>query len=360
MRIACSHEPLSSAILDDLELLHVRERLPGYGLLFETRDHLLQTLHLSLREYLTSAERSGAHAVALVPAHCELARLCLRTLREKRSGPTLDYAVKYGHVHLTAAAQALLVPGSAMDDDLNETLRMWAEAFLEPRPAAAAPTARAPAPEPERAAAAGEQPREARLVLSPWRARKLCGVWVERQAEHGRSQLLVPELRDLELALQALAESLPPHERVHGLWQLVRGCRWGMGAFWAPNDSQGDREQARQQFQYNLLDVGPWHASAALARFGPERLRFPLRDDISPQLHALRGHSEGVSSVAFNHDGTQIVSGSEDNTVCVWDARTGEVAQTLRGHSGVVWSVAFNHDGTQIVSGSGDRTMCVC
>ena len=87
----------------------MRERLPGYGLLFETRDHLLQTLHLSLREYLTSAERSGAHAVALVPAHCELARLCLRTLREKRSGPTLDYAVKYGHVHLTAAAQALLV-----------------------------------------------------------------------------------------------------------------------------------------------------------------------------------------------------------------------------------------------------------
>ena len=107
MRIACSHEPLSSAILDDFKLLHVRERLPGYGLLFETRDHLLQTLHLSLREYLTSAERSGAHSVALVPAHCELARLCLRTLREKRSGPTLDYAVKYGHVHLTAAAQAL-------------------------------------------------------------------------------------------------------------------------------------------------------------------------------------------------------------------------------------------------------------
>ena len=87
---------MSSAIFDDLELLYVRERLPGYGLLFETRDHLLQTLHLSLREYLTSAERSGAHAVALVPAHCELARLCLRTLRKKRSGPTLDYAVKYG------------------------------------------------------------------------------------------------------------------------------------------------------------------------------------------------------------------------------------------------------------------------
>ena len=118
---------MSSAILDDFKLLHVRERLPGYGLLFETRDHLLQTLHLSLREYLTSAERSGAHAVALVPAHCELARLCLRTLREKRSGPTLDYAVKYGHVHLTAVAQALLVPGSTMHIDLNKTLRVWAE-----------------------------------------------------------------------------------------------------------------------------------------------------------------------------------------------------------------------------------------
>ena len=29
-------------------------------------------------------------------------------------------------------------------------------------------------------------------------------------------------------------------------------------------------------------------------------------------------HSGGINSVAFNHDGTKIVSGSEDKTIKVW------------------------------------------
>ena len=44
--------------------------------------------------------------------------------------------------------------------------------------------------------------------------------------------------------------------------------------------------------------------------------------------------SDAVWSVAFNHDGTKIVSGSYDKKVCVWDAATGAVEQTLVGHSG--------------------------
>ena len=33
-------------------------------------------------------------------------------------------------------------------------------------------------------------------------------------------------------------------------------------------------------------------------------------------------HNGIVFSVAFNHDGTKIVSGSEDRTIKVWDAGT--------------------------------------
>ena len=47
-------------------------------------------------------------------------------------------------------------------------------------------------------------------------------------------------------------------------------------------------------------------------------------------------HSDAVTSVAFNHDGTKIVSGSYDKKVCVWDAATGAVEQTLVGHSGAL------------------------
>ena len=73
----------------------------------------------------------------------------------------------------------------------------------------------------------------------------------------------------------------------------------------------------------------------------------------------LEGHTDSVTSVAFNHDGTKIVSGSEDKTIRVWNVDTGECILTLKGHTDYVKSVAFNHDGTKIVSGSDDKTIRV-
>ena len=55
---------------------------------------------------------------------------------------------------------------------------------------------------------------------------------------------------------------------------------------------------------------------------------------------------------AFSKDGTMIVSGSQDNTIRVWNVDTGECILTLEGHTDRVMSVGFNHDGTKIVSGS--------
>ncbi|KAE9403149.1 WD40 repeat-like protein [Gymnopus androsaceus JB14] len=72
----------------------------------------------------------------------------------------------------------------------------------------------------------------------------------------------------------------------------------------------------------------------------------------------LQGHDNWVNSVAFSHDGTRIVSGSQDKTVRIWDATTGAQMgdHPLQGHDDRVHSVAFSHDGTRIVSGSHDDT----
>ncbi|KAF8604841.1 WD40 repeat-like protein [Ceratobasidium sp. AG-I] len=72
----------------------------------------------------------------------------------------------------------------------------------------------------------------------------------------------------------------------------------------------------------------------------------------------LEGHTSPVTSVAYSHDGTHIVSGSHDNTIRIWDAGTGQmVGEPLEGHTRTVASVAYSHDGTRIVSGSHDNTI---
>ncbi|KAF7333346.1 WD40 repeat-like protein [Mycena venus] len=99
----------------------------------------------------------------------------------------------------------------------------------------------------------------------------------------------------------------------------------------------------------------------------------------------LRGHSGPVTSVSFSSDGTRIASGSEDNTVRIWNAETcalvagpcehpasvtavhvspnasgsidtTDVTDPCRGH---VTSVHFSPDRTRVVSGSTDHTLCI-
>ena len=58
-------------------------------------------------------------------------------------------------------------------------------------------------------------------------------------------------------------------------------------------------------------------------------------------------------------DGRRIVSGSEDNTVIVWDLDTGTPVYKIAGHQAAVNSVAVRPDGRRIVSGSEDQTVVV-
>ncbi|KAL0945101.1 hypothetical protein HGRIS_004254 [Hohenbuehelia grisea] len=79
-----------------------------------------------------------------------------------------------------------------------------------------------------------------------------------------------------------------------------------------------------------------------------------------PAMPPLEGHTDRVTSVAFSPDGRHIVSGSWDETIRVWDASTGHAAMSpLEGHAGWVSSVAFSPDGRHIVSGSEDKTIRV-
>ena len=88
-------------------------------------------------------------------------------------------------------------------------------------------------------------------------------------------------------------------------------------------------------------------------------------------LKTLVGHRYTVHSVAFGPDGKTLASGSEDNTIILWDTATGEHIKTLArstgpfvgptdpltGHTDTIYSVAFSPDGKTLASSSEDETI---
>jgi WD40 repeat protein len=82
--------------------------------------------------------------------------------------------------------------------------------------------------------------------------------------------------------------------------------------------------------------------------------------DVRRAKAAREGHTDWVEAVAFSPDGVHIAFGSEDNTICVWDARTGKaVIEPIQGHTGSVYSLVFSPDGARIASSSEDETIRV-
>ncbi|HOK23849.1 MAG TPA: WD40 repeat domain-containing protein, partial [Candidatus Hydrothermia bacterium] len=44
------------------------------------------------------------------------------------------------------------------------------------------------------------------------------------------------------------------------------------------------------------------------------------------------GHKDAVNSVCFSPDGKYIASGSDDNTIKLWEASTGKLVRTFVRH----------------------------
>jgi len=75
---------------------------------------------------------------------------------------------------------------------------------------------------------------------------------------------------------------------------------------------------------------------------------------------SLRGHTGAITALAFNKDGSRLISSSADGTVRVWDVSQGTqptLLRMLRGHEGAVNAIALSADGGRLVSGGSDQSI---
>jgi WD40 repeat protein len=76
-------------------------------------------------------------------------------------------------------------------------------------------------------------------------------------------------------------------------------------------------------------------------------------------VRVLEGHTGWVFAVAYSPDGSQIVSGSNDKSLRVWNAGTGEVVKVTKGQTDDVSAEACSPDGSHVAFGSDDHSLLV-
>lgn len=76
-------------------------------------------------------------------------------------------------------------------------------------------------------------------------------------------------------------------------------------------------------------------------------------------MRSLKGHSKGINDLSFHPRGQLLVSCSDDNTIRIWQITTGQTVHVMRGHHHDITSLAVGRRGQLLISGSEDRTLGV-
>jgi WD40 repeat protein len=79
--------------------------------------------------------------------------------------------------------------------------------------------------------------------------------------------------------------------------------------------------------------------------------------DTGTAIHTLTNHLKGVFALAVSADGKLLASGSWDEVIKLWNLETGTLLKNLTQHQASVRSLAISPDSKTLVSGSFDQTI---
>ncbi|WP_410644974.1 WD40 repeat domain-containing protein [Amycolatopsis sp. lyj-346] len=171
------------------------------------------------------------------------------------------------------------------------------------------------------------------------------GLWTST----GKQTSPAAQLLDDSTAAGSVPSAFVP--KVAEVATLIKGTNSSAMQFW---DSPSGAPKAK-------LDLGPeiWDGMA----FDPSSTSFAtylgstvkVWDRASGRSTVSTMAEGGVQAAAFSPTG-QFLATANGSNVSLWDPRTGQVVFTLRGHTDGVTAVAFRPDGNVLVTGSKDGT----
>ncbi|KAG9120933.1 hypothetical protein FRC07_003330 [Ceratobasidium sp. 392] len=330
--VICAQEPLSVDIMAGLlgleaDTVHAALRPMFSVLQVSDTTHVITTLHKSFPDYMLDESRSGAFYCNLKERNALLAQTCFNQIKipnppfnicnlkssyefdkdvpdlaprvEKAISKQLLYACRYWGEHLMSANINSHNLASVLCEFLSKRFLLWMEVMN----------------------LRGYIYDGAKMLhrMQKWTLNV-------NYLDKATGELLQDAWRFVTSFCSNPTMLGTPHIYVSSL------------AFW-PEDSPITRQYPQQQ-----LDLIA-RSSTAMRKRKPAPL-------------AIVGTKSPVRSVAYSPDGAYIASGSEDNTIRIWDARTGQqVGEPLEGHINGVGSVAYSPDGAYIASGSWDKTI---
>ena len=145
----------------------------------------------------------------------------------------------------------------------------------------------------------------------------------------------------------------PPCTDVRGTWAAAHH---GSAVVLWPLADRHERRVIRDRSQaFRQLALAPLgRRVAAITNASSTVHQWAFDGEVLQRSVSITEHKQDVTALAYSHDGNWLASGSRDQTIRVWNARTGVRKHLFRGHRSAITSLTFSRDGTKLASQGAD------